>query len=212
MGAARAWPRWHREDLGRRAHRRPAPGPRNREAATPRSVRPRSGRPRARPLRPRRRVLARLTHPHIAHLLDAGPASDGTRYLVLKHMHGQRIDDWRDDRQLGTEARLQLFVQVCAPVQFALAHLIVHRDLKPANLLVTVNAPGANRTHGSPTPAPAAARSGSTSARRSCSKTRPRPMSSRASVPPARRPNTPRPSRPTVTRSRWRPMRMRSAC
>ena len=91
-------------------------------------------------------LLARLTHPHIAQLLDAGLAADGTRYLVLEHVPGQRIDDWCDDRQLATEARVKLLIQVCHAVQFAHANLIVHRDLKPANILVTgdagTNAPG----------------------------------------------------------------------
>ncbi len=85
-------------------------------------------------------LLARLTHPHIAQLLDAGLAADGTRYLVLEHVQGQRIDDWCDDRQLATVERVKLLIQVCGAVQFAHANLIVHRDLKPANILVTGDA------------------------------------------------------------------------
>ena len=85
-------------------------------------------------------LLARLTHPHIAQLLDAGLTADGTRYLVLEHVQGQRIDDWCDDRQLTTAARVKLLIQVCEAVQFAHANLIVHRDLKPANILVTGDA------------------------------------------------------------------------
>ncbi len=85
-------------------------------------------------------LLARLTHPHIAQLLDAGLTADGTRYLVLEHVQGQRIDDWCDDRQLATVERVKLLIQVCDAVQFAHANLIVHRDLKPANILVTGDA------------------------------------------------------------------------
>ena len=82
-------------------------------------------------------LLARLTHPHIAQLLDAGFAPDGTRYLVLEYVDGERIDRWCDVRKLGVKPRLQLLLQVCEAVAFAHANLIVHRDLKPANLLVT---------------------------------------------------------------------------
>ena len=82
-------------------------------------------------------LLARLTHPHIAQLLDAGVTAEGMRYLVLEFVHGQRIDHWCDTRRLGVEARLQLLLQVCEAVAFAHANLIVHRDLKPANILVT---------------------------------------------------------------------------
>jgi serine/threonine protein kinase len=81
--------------------------------------------------------LARLSHPHIAQLLDAGLAPDGTRYLVLEYVPGERIDHWCDARRLGIEARLRLFLQVCEAVAYAHSHLVVHRDLKPANILVT---------------------------------------------------------------------------
>ena len=82
-------------------------------------------------------LLARLTHPHIAQLLDTGFAPDGTRYLVLEYVTGERIDRWCDARKLAVPARLALLQQVCSAVAFAHANLIVHRDLKPPNILVT---------------------------------------------------------------------------
>ena len=81
--------------------------------------------------------LARLSHPHIAQLLDAGFTAGGARYLVLEYVAGERIDHWCDARKLGIDARLQLFMQVCEAVAYAHAHLVVHRDLKPANILVS---------------------------------------------------------------------------
>jgi serine/threonine-protein kinase len=82
-------------------------------------------------------LLARLAHPHIAQLLDAGIAADGTRYLVLEYVQGERIDQWCDARRLDLPARLRLLLQLCDAVAFAHANLVVHRDLKPANVLVT---------------------------------------------------------------------------
>ncbi len=81
--------------------------------------------------------LARLSHPHIAQLLDAGLMPDGTRYLVLEYVPGERIDHWSDKRKLTIAERLHLFMQVCEAVAYAHAHLVVHRDLKPANILVS---------------------------------------------------------------------------
>lgn len=81
--------------------------------------------------------LARLSHPHIAKLLDAGLMPDGTRYLVLEYVAGERIDHWCDARKLAIPERLRLFMQVCEAVAYAHAHLVVHRDLKPANILVS---------------------------------------------------------------------------
>jgi len=81
-------------------------------------------------------ILARLVHPNISMLLDAGFTTDGQRYLVLEYVAGERIDRWCDDHRLDLPARLKLFLQVCAAVAYAHANLIVHRDLKPSNILV----------------------------------------------------------------------------
>lgn len=81
-------------------------------------------------------ILARLAHPNIARLLDAGILSDGQRYLVIEYVLGERIDRHCDDRKLDVAARIRLFLQVCAAVAHAHANLVVHRDLKPANVLV----------------------------------------------------------------------------
>ena len=81
-------------------------------------------------------LLGRLTHPHIAHLMDAGVAESGQPYLVLELVEGQHIDQYCTRRALSVEARLRLFVDVLDGVAHAHANLIVHRDLKPSNVLV----------------------------------------------------------------------------
>src|SRR5262249_23157302 len=82
-------------------------------------------------------ALARLTHPNVARLLDAGVASSGEPYLVLEHVEGEPIDVWCDRRQTSIPARVRLFLEVCAAVDHAHRHLLLHRDLKPSNILVT---------------------------------------------------------------------------
>ena len=84
-------------------------------------------------------ALARLTHPNVAHLIDAGVTDGGQPYLVLEHVEGQRIDRYCDEHRLDPHARILLFMQVLAAVAHAHAHLIVHRDLKPSNILVTAD-------------------------------------------------------------------------
>ena len=84
-------------------------------------------------------VLARLNHPHIARLLDAGVTEAGQPYLVLEHVDGERLDHWCDQRRLTPEARLRPFLDVLDAVAHAHANLIVHRDLKPSNILVTLD-------------------------------------------------------------------------
>ncbi|MFN7976952.1 MAG: serine/threonine-protein kinase [Vicinamibacterales bacterium] len=82
-------------------------------------------------------ILARLTHPSISRLIDAGVSSIGAPYLVLEYVDGAHIDADCDRRRLPLRERLYLFLDVLAPVAHAHANLIVHRDLKPANVLVT---------------------------------------------------------------------------
>ncbi|MGE3885145.1 MAG: protein kinase [Vicinamibacterales bacterium] len=84
-------------------------------------------------------ILARLTHPQIAHLLDAGISPLGTPYLVLEHVPGEHIDRHCDARRLSVQDRLRLFLDVIAPVAYAHANLVVHRDIKPGNVLVTAD-------------------------------------------------------------------------
>jgi len=85
------------------------------------------------------RVLARLTHPNIARILDAGVTSTAQPYLVLEYVEGSPIDRYCDDRELGIEARVRLFLDVLAAVGHAHDNLIVHRDIKPSNIFVDRN-------------------------------------------------------------------------
>lgn len=80
--------------------------------------------------------LARLAHPHIAHLVDAGVSSSGRPYLVLEHVNGEPIDRYCDGKGLSVEARVRLFLDVLDAVAHAHSHMLVHRDLKPSNVLV----------------------------------------------------------------------------
>ena len=81
-------------------------------------------------------ALARLSHPNIARLLDAGVTDLGQPFLVIDFVDGVRIDRYVDEQRLDLEARLRLFLQVADAVAHAHANLVVHRDLKPSNVLV----------------------------------------------------------------------------
>jgi eukaryotic-like serine/threonine-protein kinase len=83
--------------------------------------------------------LASLEHPNIPALLDGGVSPSGHPYLVVEYVEGEALDRYCDDRKLGIEARLRLFLQVCHAVDHAHRNLILHRDLKPANVLVTAD-------------------------------------------------------------------------
>ena len=86
-----------------------------------------------------RQILASLTHPGIARLLDGGVTDDELPYFAMEYVEGTSIDRYCDEFRLGIDARLRLFASVCDAVQYAHQNLVVHRDLKPSNILVTAD-------------------------------------------------------------------------
>lgn len=84
-----------------------------------------------------REILARLEHPNIARLLDAGVSQGSQPYLALEYVEGIPLTEYCQVNALSIDDRLRLFLQVCEAVSHAHANLIVHRDLKPSNILVS---------------------------------------------------------------------------
>ncbi len=83
-----------------------------------------------------RDIGARLEHPNIARLYDAGLDALGRPYLAFEYIQGRPLDTWCAEKHLGIRERLRLFLQVARAVAYAHARLVVHRDLKPSNVLV----------------------------------------------------------------------------
>jgi TolB-like protein/Tfp pilus assembly protein PilF len=83
-----------------------------------------------------RHILARLDHPNIARLLDAGTTQDGLPFFVMEYVAGKSLLRFAQDRRMPVCDRLQLFLKVCAAVEFAHEARVVHRDLKAGNILV----------------------------------------------------------------------------
>jgi serine/threonine protein kinase/predicted Zn-dependent protease len=83
-----------------------------------------------------REVLARLDHPNIARLIDAGTMDDGRPYFVMEYVDGVPITRYVEERTKGLTERLNLFLKVSAAVQAAHRKSVIHRDLKPNNILV----------------------------------------------------------------------------
>jgi eukaryotic-like serine/threonine-protein kinase len=84
-----------------------------------------------------RQILARLSHPNIARLVDGGIAPDGRPWFAMELVDGVPLTHHCDEHRLGIDRRLALFLDVGEAVRYAHQNLIVHRDLKPSNMLVT---------------------------------------------------------------------------
>jgi serine/threonine protein kinase len=92
-----------------------------------------------------RQVLARLSHPSIASVYDAGVTPRGRPFFVMEFVDGETITSYCDHRRLGLADRLRIFELTCDAVQHAHQKGVVHRDLKPGNILVS-------DSHGHPLP------------------------------------------------------------
>ncbi len=85
-------------------------------------------------MRAEARVIARLEHPGIVPVHDAGMLPDGRVYYAMKRVDGKRLDELAGTMALPE--RLRAFQRICEAVAFAHAHGVVHRDLKPENVMI----------------------------------------------------------------------------
>jgi len=82
-------------------------------------------------------ALALMNHPSIAQVYESGLTEQEYPFFVMEYVPGLPITEYCDKHNLTSDARLELFVQVCEAVQHAHFKGIVHRDIKPSNILVT---------------------------------------------------------------------------
>ena len=86
-----------------------------------------------------RRILAKLDHPNITRLLDAGTTQDGLPYFIMDYVEGVPITELAHKQNLSLTDRLHLFLKVCFAVEFAHRNGVIHRDIKATNILVKNN-------------------------------------------------------------------------
>ena len=80
------------------------------------------------------RILARLEHPGLVPVHDAGVLPDGRVFYVMKLVRGERLE--RVAQSVSGAELLRLFLRICETVGFAHAQGVIHRDLKPSNVMV----------------------------------------------------------------------------
>ncbi len=82
-----------------------------------------------------RQALARMDHPHIAKVFDAGSTRSGRPYFVMEHVPGEPVTAFADRNRLTIPVRLELFQQICQAINHAHMKAVIHRDIKPGNVL-----------------------------------------------------------------------------
>ena len=89
--------------------------------------------------RAERQILANLSHPNIARLLDGGETDGGLPYLVMEFVDGVPLFEYCAREKPGLRRRLELFTTICDAIQHAHQNLVVHRDIKSTNIFVTAD-------------------------------------------------------------------------
>ena len=84
-----------------------------------------------------RQALARMNHPNVAQVYEAGDTELGQPYIAMEYVPGPPITEYCDQHRLTVHQRLDLFAAVCDGIQHAHQKGIIHRDIKPGNILVT---------------------------------------------------------------------------
>ncbi|MCP3918973.1 MAG: serine/threonine protein kinase [bacterium] len=85
-----------------------------------------------------RKFLARIDHPDVVKILDAGAAEDGRLYVTMELVHGEPITTFVKEHDLALEERVALLQRVARAVHHVHQRAVIHRDLKPSNIMVTV--------------------------------------------------------------------------
>lgn len=83
-----------------------------------------------------RQALARMDHPAIAKVFDAGRTKQGYPYFAMEFVEGRSLDRWRQEDAPDERARIRAIIALAYGVQHAHQRGIVHRDVKPTNIIM----------------------------------------------------------------------------
>ncbi len=81
-------------------------------------------------------TLARLKHPSIATIHEAGQTEEGYHFFTMELVGGAPLTEYARKAELPLRGRLELFLKICDAIQYAHDHGVIHRDLKPSNIIV----------------------------------------------------------------------------
>jgi len=84
-----------------------------------------------------RQILAKLNHPNIAQIIDAGTTDSDIPYYVMEYIDGLPVSEFAEKNDLSLKQKLDLFKTICFAVEYAHKHLVIHRDIKASNVLIS---------------------------------------------------------------------------
>lgn len=81
-------------------------------------------------------IIARLTHPHIIHVIDRGLTDAGMPYFIMEFVEGTDLAAIIREGNPDFNRKLDLVIQVCKALSYAHKNGVIHRDIKPSNVLI----------------------------------------------------------------------------
>jgi tRNA A-37 threonylcarbamoyl transferase component Bud32 len=82
------------------------------------------------------RSAARLKHPAIVSVYEAGRTDDGVGYLVCEYIEGETLEERLKAGALDASAAVEIAADLAVALQYAHEHGVIHRDIKPSNIIV----------------------------------------------------------------------------
>ena len=86
-------------------------------------------------------ALARLDHPAIAAIYEAGQTATGQHFFAMELVRGVSLSEYVRREKLSLEQRLELFHKICEAIDYAHQHDVIHRDIKPSNIFIVAESP-----------------------------------------------------------------------
>lgn len=83
------------------------------------------------------RSMARLSHPHIVAVFEAGETPSGLLHIVMEFVQGTDLSRLiQEQERLPPLQALSIIASVCQALVFAHEQGIIHRDIKPSNIML----------------------------------------------------------------------------
>jgi hypothetical protein len=82
------------------------------------------------------RIAARLKHPHVIAIYDAGRTEDGGVFIAMENVAGESLAERLKRGKLSVPETVRILGQVADAMRHAHKLNLLHRDLKPSNILL----------------------------------------------------------------------------
>ena len=81
------------------------------------------------------KLLKKLKHPNIVHLVNYG-FQGSFYYYIMEYIEGSTLKNHIEQGSRTMEQKIEIAEKICSAMEYAHSMGVVHRDLKPANVIL----------------------------------------------------------------------------